>query len=62
MFINNSLRTLDIGRPKRHMLIRGRLKGAPEEWRTQAVLVEREIWKKDRKITKEIIKGAKINR
>jgi len=54
-FKKSSFRTLDIGKPKRHQLIRGKLKKTGE-WATQAVIVEKGI--KDG-TTKEIIEKAK---
>ena len=39
LFTKSSFRTLDIGKPKKHMLVRARLKGTGK-WLTQSVLAE----------------------
>jgi len=54
-FKKGSFRTLDIGQPKKHQLIRGKLKKTGK-WETQAVIAEKGI--KDG-MTKEIIEKAK---
>lgn len=53
-FKKTSFRTLDIGRPKKHQMVRGKLKRT-ERWATQAVIVEKPAPKKE---TREIVKKA----
>lgn len=55
-FVKSSFRTLDIGRPKKHMLVRAKLKKTGK-WATQSVMVEKGAW--DR-WTKKIIDKAKM--
>jgi len=57
MFDENSFRTLDIGEPGKHKLIRGRLK-RNRKWKTQSVTVERSRDRELRKETNEIIARA----
>ena len=54
LFKKSSFRTLDIGRPKKHMLIRGKLKSTGE-WKTQSVIVE-----KGTRLDKSILKKARM--
>jgi len=53
LFKKSSFRTLDIGRPKKHMLIRGKLKSTGA-WKTQAVIVEKGV-----KPSRQILKKAR---
>jgi len=54
LFKKTSFKTLDIGRPKHHQLIRARLKSTGK-YATQAVIVE-----KGTKPSKQILKKARI--
>lgn len=58
LFIKSSFRVLDIGEPKKHMLVRARLKSTGD-WATQAVMIDKETWKKDKKTSREIIRKAR---
>ena len=53
LFKKTSFRTLDIGRPKKHMLIRGKLKSTGK-YATQAVIVE-----KGTRPSRQILKKAR---
>lgn len=53
LFKKSSFRTLDIGRPKKHMLIRGKLKKTGK-YVTQSVIVQRGT-----KLSKDIIRKAR---
>jgi hypothetical protein len=55
LFKKGSFRTLDIGKPKRHLLVRGLLKSTGT-WKTQSVLVEKKL---SDGMTKSIIQKAK---
>lgn len=54
-FKPSSFRTLDIGKPERHKLIRGQLKR--DGWKTQSVLIEKKVF--PTKHTIPIIEKAK---
>lgn len=62
LFIKSSFRTLDIGKPMGHQLVRAKLKKTGR-WATQSVIVEKRLYNSSayvRKITREIIKKARM--
>lgn len=54
LFRKSSMRTLDIGKPKGHQLIRGRLL-KNNQWKTQSVIAQKGIPKK---LTRDIVTKA----
>lgn len=58
LFIKDSFRTVDIGKPGRHKLIRGRLKSS-RNWATQSVLTEKDLYYKHPELTATIVKNAR---
>ena len=58
LFKKDSFRTLDVGRTGHHKLIRGRLK-SNNEYKTQAILIEKKHAKTDKIETRKIIEQAK---
>lgn len=60
LFIENSFRTLDIGKPGYHKLIRGKLK-SNGKWKTQSIIVEKDVVNVPlvKKMTFSLIKKAK---
>lgn len=60
-FIPRSLRSLDIGYPQRHIMIRGRLK-RNMKWATRSLLVEKNYYANsslEPKLTKKMLKQLK---